>query len=299
MSSSEQRYVSLQDAADILGVHYMTAYRYMRHGRLLAQKESGIWKVAEVELQRFQAEQNESKESSSQTVKKNQSRSQAPWHDRLEACLLTGDGAGAWSVLEAAIDSGTEFEEAYLDVLSPAMAAIGERWHRGELDIYVEHRATTIATRLVARLGAKAARRGRARGIVLLGAPPGERHSLAIAILADVVRLGGFEVHDLGADLPTESFVSAARHYDDILAVGVSVTSAESCVFVSDLIVQLRDVMAVGTSVFLGGRAITSEAAARELGADEWAPDARSFVAALELAASSRNKARRTQEFIS
>ena len=57
--------------------------------------------------------------------------------------------------------------------------------------------------------------------------------------------------------------------------------------------------MAVGTSVFLGGRAITSEAAARELGADEWAPDARSFVAALELAASSRNKARRTQEFIS
>ena len=70
MSSSEQRYVSLQDAADILGVHYMTAYRYMRHGRLLAQKESGIWKVAEVELQRFQAEQNESKESSSQTVKK-------------------------------------------------------------------------------------------------------------------------------------------------------------------------------------------------------------------------------------
>ena len=299
MSSSEQRYVSLQDAADILGVHYMTAYRYMRHGRLLAQKESGIWKVAEVELQRFQAEQNESKESSSQTVKKNKGRREAPWRDRLEACLLTGDGSGAWSVLEAAIDSGTEFEEVYLDVLSPAMAAIGERWHRGELDIYVEHRATTIATRLVARLGAKAARRGRARGIVLLGAPPGERHSLAIAILADVVRLGGFEVHDLGADLPTESFVSAVRHYDDVLAVGVSVTSAESCVFASDLIVQLRDVMAVGTSVFLGGRAITSEAAALELGADEWAPDARSFVAALELVASSRNKARRTEGFTS
>ena len=299
MSSSEQRYVSLQDAADILGVHYMTAYRYMRHGRLIAQKESGVWKVAEVELQRFQAEQNESKESSSQTVKKNQSRRQAPWRDRLEACLLTGDGAGAWSVLEAAIDSGTEFEEVYLDVLSPAMASIGERWHRGELDIYVEHRATTIATRLVARLGAKAARRGRVRGIVLLGAPPGERHSLAIAILADVVRLGGFEVHDLGADLPTESFVSAVRHYDDVLAVGVSATSAESCVFVSDLIVQLRDVMAVGTCVFLGGGAITSEAAAHELGADEWAPDARSFVAALDLAASSRNKARRTQGSIS
>lgn len=93
--------------------------------------------------------------------------------------------------------------------------------------------------------------------------------------------------------------MSAVRHYDDVLAVGVSATSAESCVFVSDLIVQLRDVMAVGTCVFLGGGAITSEAAAHELGADEWAPDARSFVAALDLAASSRNKARRTQGSIS
>ncbi|MSO59461.1 MAG: helix-turn-helix domain-containing protein [Ilumatobacteraceae bacterium] len=290
MKSSSQRFVSLQDAADTLGVHYMTAYRYMRHGRLVAHKEGGIWKVAAEELQRFQDERSDSKEPPTHLVRKRQIGRAAPWCNRLEACLLVGDAAGAWSVLEAAIDSGREFEEVYLDVLSPAMVTIGERWHAGKLDVYLEHRATVIATRLVARLGAKSAHRGRSRGTVLLGALSGELHSLAISILADVVRLARFEVHDLGADLPSESFLSAVRHYDEILAVGISVNSVESRPIVSNLIKKLRDVINEDVWVFVGGRAIARQSDAHDLGADEWALDARSFVASLDLIVQTRNK---------
>jgi cellulose biosynthesis protein BcsQ len=38
---------------------------------------------------------------------------------------LAGDARGAWGVVEAALAAGAELEEIYLDVLAPAMAAIG------------------------------------------------------------------------------------------------------------------------------------------------------------------------------
>ena len=282
MDSPERRFVSLKEAADLLGVHYMTAYRYVRHGQLEAHKEGGIWVVAVDDLLLFQSKQNDSKKPLIQTSQMIQDVRSSIWRDRLEACLLAGDGSGSWSVLEAAIDSGAEFVDVYLDILAPAMAAIGERWHAGKLEIYVEHRATGIATRLVARLGAKSAHRGRTRGVVLLGAPSGEHHSLAISILADVVRLARFEVHDLGADLPNETFLSAVHHSNGILAIGISANADESRSAVRDLIVQLRNVIDQDVRVFVGGRAINSMAEAHQLGADEWALDARSFVVALD-----------------
>ena len=35
-AADDDEHVSLQEAADLLGVHYMTAYRYVRSGRLIA-----------------------------------------------------------------------------------------------------------------------------------------------------------------------------------------------------------------------------------------------------------------------
>jgi excisionase family DNA binding protein len=44
--------VGLGEAADILGVHYMTVYRYVRTGRLAAKRESARWSVAVDDLHR-------------------------------------------------------------------------------------------------------------------------------------------------------------------------------------------------------------------------------------------------------
>jgi len=43
--------VTLNDAAEQLGVHYMTAYRYVRTGRLEATKRKGQWWVEPAELE--------------------------------------------------------------------------------------------------------------------------------------------------------------------------------------------------------------------------------------------------------
>ena len=206
---------TLQEAADELGVHYMTAYRYVRLGQLGAEKVSGVWRVSDQALVDFR------EGSGAGPVARGQP---APWGERLEDRLVEGDGQGAWGVIESAMASGADVRSVYVDLLSPAMVSIGARWAAGELDISVEHQATVIATRAIGRLGARCVRRGRPRGDVILGAPAGESHGLATAILSDLMRLHGWNVTDLGANTPTSSFIHALQRSTELQGVGLSVT---------------------------------------------------------------------------
>jgi excisionase family DNA binding protein len=267
--------LTLQEAADELGVHYMTAYRYVRLGLLPAEKVGGTWRVGRTELDEFRAG------SVTAPMPEGGGRRRAPWAERIEARLIAGDARGAWGVIEAALTAGAELDEVYLDVLAPAMASIGAQWEAGELDIAVEHRATGIAMRLIGRLGPRFVRRGRTRGSVVIGAPAGERHSLATAMLADLVRSEGWEVSDLGADTPDESLVHAALNEDDLVAVGLSVSTASSLPAAQSALASLRralpDVLLV-----VGGGAVRDEAHAKALGADAYAGSGKAFAALLD-----------------
>ena len=268
--------LTLHEAAELLGVHYMTAYRYVRLGVLPAVKVGGSWQVTVADLNAFKNDVP-----AAAAPGETSTRRRAPWASRLEARLVAGDGRGSWGVVEAALAAGAELDEIYLDVISPAMRNIGARWESGELDIAVEHRASGIALRLIGRLGPRFARRGRTRGTVLLGTPLGERHSLPVAMLADLLRGAGWEVSDIGADLPVESFVRAAVDAHDLVAVGVSVTSVDNLPAAAEVLSALR--AAVGdVYVAVGGAAVVDEAHALSLGAQGWASSAQEFTAQLQ-----------------
>lgn len=260
--------LTLQEAADELGVHYMTAYRYVRLGQLEAYKVGGVWQVTDAALAAFRANREGEAPARLRAV---------PWSDRLETRLLAGDAAGAWGVLESALSGGSSVSDAYLEVLAPALRSIGDRWESGEIDVAIEHRASGIATRLIGRLGSRCVRRGRSRGSIVLGAPMGERHSLPASILSDLLRLEGWDVSDLGADTPAESFVLAARSIDDLAAVGISVTDPNSLPAAEAACAALRE-SDVSAPILLGGMAITDLEHARRLGADAYAADATSVV---------------------
>ncbi len=265
--------LTLHEVADILGVHYMTAYRYVRLGLLTAVKAGGLWRVSSADLDEFR-----SGGALSPKLEGGRSR-RAPWAERLEARLVAGDAAGAWGVVEAALAAGSGLEEVYLDVLAPAMASIGDRWASGELDVAIEHRASGIAMRLVGRLGPRFVRRGRTRGTVIFGAPVGERHALAVAIVSDLVRQQGWEVSDLGADVPAESFVHALLNIPDVVAVGISVTTEAGFESVPLAFAALRahPEQLSGVSLIVGGQAVTSKEIGLALGADLVALDVRGF----------------------
>ncbi len=276
--------LTLNEAAELLGVHYMTAYRYVRLGLLPAVKVGGTWQVTQADLEAYRAQAAGGSAAGGATPVAG-GRRRAPWAARLESRLVAGDTRGAWGVVEAALAAGTELDEVYLDVISPAMKSIGARWAAGELDISVEHRATGIAFRLIGRLGPRFARRGRTRGVVLLGSPEGERHSLPIALLADLLRGEGWEVSDMGADMPLDSFVRAAQQTMDLVAVGVSVTSVDCLDAASALLAALREQLTGDVYLAVGGLAVEGGDHAVALGADGWARSAHDFAEQLTVRA--------------
>jgi excisionase family DNA binding protein len=239
--------LTLHEAAAALGVHYMTAYRYLRTGRLQGTKVGGTWRVRRDDLDSLDAD-GSSNDADSDTG----STRRAPHAQRLERRLLKGDEAGAWTVVEAALAGGMRPAEVYQGVLAPAMRAIGEDWAAGKVSVDEEHLATAVAQRLVGRLGPRFARRGRKRGTVVLAAPPGDAHGLPTALTADLLRGEGFEVVDLGADVPAESLahaVTAARP----VAVGLCCTSPENESAIAEALESLVSV--TESPVFVGGLA--------------------------------------------
>ena len=263
------RSLTLQQAADRLGVHYMTAYRYVRTGRLPAFKVGVQWRVNEDDLAPVKSGRRGAG-----------SRSRRWTVDQVADRLVAGDEPGVWALVEAALASGAEPAGIHVDLLAPALRSIGDHWASGELSVADEHRASVVAQRIVSRLGPMFARRGRRRGTVVLGAPPGDLHSLPSAMVADELRAARFEVVDLGANTPAESFAGAARDAVRLVAVLVGASVPDKAI--ADVIGAVRGV-APGVPVLVGGAAVAGEEAAVALGADGWSGlDARHAVAVVE-----------------
>lgn len=269
--------LTLLEAADRLGVHYMTAYRYVRTGRLPALKRGSQWEVAQRDLDAFATHPTPTP-----------GRSRVDHTERLVGRLVVGDEAGAWSVLQHALAGGRDPSELYLEVLAPAMSRIGDRWEAGRLSVGDEHRAAAVMVRLVGRLGPLFTRPGRSRGTVVVGTPAGDQHGLPAILFGDLLRGRGLAVVQLGADAPAESFVEAAAATDRLVAVAVTVTLSGNETSVVDTVAAVHDA-GLGP-VVVGGRAVDEPDAALALGADHHGGDA---TAALDLIAELASRAQR------
>jgi excisionase family DNA binding protein len=264
-------HVSLREAAEILGVHYMTAYRHVRTGRLPAEQAGGQWRVRRSDLAAV---------GDGGTGTAPSPRTRARRRDeavsRLVRRLVAGDEPGAWALVEAALVGGAEPEEVHLELLAPAMKAVGDGWAAGAFTVDEEHAASAVCHRLVGRLGPRFARPGRSRGTVVLAAAPGDPHALPVALAADVVRAAGWSVVDLGASVPAESLARAATRADRLVAVAVSASADGHLDDLADAVAAVRAAVP-SASVLVGGSAVDAATAAR-LGADGWAADAADLV---------------------
>ncbi len=268
--------ITLGEAARRLGVHYMTAYRYVRTGTLPARQSGARWMVEEADVEALRAPNGHPRAARA-------ARGAGPTRGRrqLMSRLVAGDEAGAWATVQTLLSAGAGPADIYVDVLAPALQMIGDAWEDGSLQVAGEHRASATATRLVGRLGPMFARRGRPRGTVVVGIVATDRHALPAAMLADLVRSDGFQVLDLGADTPVESFVESALEASRLMAVMVGATMRDLSGGLADTVAALK-AADVGAPVLVGGAAVPDAGAAASVGADAWTgPDARSALATL------------------
>ena len=226
-------WVDLQTAADRLGVHYQTAYRWVRDGSLPAVKHGAVYDIDEAELVRFQ----ELREAPAPPPKQANVRS---WHhqvERLYALLVEGHELDARQLLDRLREGMIEPLVLCEELFTPTLRQIGEAWADGQISVAVEHRASAICERLVARLAVHP--RGRPRGVCLVTTPTGEQHGLPAAMAALVLRADRWQVHHLGTEVPTVDLVEMARSLSAALVV-LSTTEPDAAAGAQETADQIR-----------------------------------------------------------
>lgn len=193
--------------------------------------------------------------------------------DRLWEAVLDGDEYSAVGVVFEAVDAGITPEEALLEVVAPVQRKVGTEWATNRITVAQEHAATAINDRVIAALSQHPAAKNPAdAGRVTVACVDGEWHALPARLLAEVLRLRGWRVDFLGAQVPTPHLIAHLhQHAPDAVALSCSIPTRLPAAHAAITACQ-----SAGVSVLVGGAAFGPDGRyARLLGADAWAPDAR------------------------
>lgn len=199
MAGQTPELLTLQQAAEWLNVHYMTAYRWVRRGDLPAFKTGGRLRVRVADLERFLADRE------LDLALGDRPTSATDWerhHERLRGLLLSGEDGQARNDVQKVISDGATAGNVYVHLLTPVLHDIGILWADGAISVAEEHRASQICMKIVTQLSDLFRRRGPERGAAAVLTPPDEQHAIASAMVADFLRAAGYTVHHLGANVP-------------------------------------------------------------------------------------------------
>ncbi|MCV7054002.1 cobalamin B12-binding domain-containing protein [Mycolicibacterium gilvum] len=193
--------------------------------------------------------------------------------ERLWAAVMDGDEYAASTVVFEALDAGIAPEDVLLDVIAVVQRRVGTEWAANRITVAQEHAATAINDRVIAALAhhPKARRRPDA-GRVTVACVDGEWHALPARLLAEVLRLRGWQVDFLGAQVPTPHLIAHVHQHGPV-AVALSCSIPTRLPTAHAAITACQ---AAGVPVLAGGAAFGFDGRfARLLGADAWASDAR------------------------
>jgi 5-methyltetrahydrofolate--homocysteine methyltransferase len=198
--------------------------------------------------------------------------------DNLKALLLTGSQESVRSYVEDLLAKGLSTEEIAQSHLVPAVLNLGELFTRHEIFIPEMLLAARAVNAGLQVLKSTAKTEKNPEGIVVLGTVKGDLHDIGKNIVMMMLEGSGYKVLDLGVDVPAEKFIHTAReHHANIIGMSALLTST--------MTEMKRNIAAIdgeglrpAVRVVVGGAPVT-EAYARSIGADGFAPDAFQAVA--------------------
>jgi len=192
--------------------------------------------------------------------------------------LIAGDDTRVAEQVAEAIQSSMPAAEILDDALIAGMAVVGDRFRKHEMflpEVLLSARAMAAGVALLKPL--LIAEEVPSRGKVVLGSVQGDLHDIGKNLVGIMLEGAGFEVVDLGIDVPAEKFVDTAVS-EGASVIGVSsllTTTMTQMKGVVDLVDE-RD-LSGRVKVIVGGAPLSAEFA-QSIGAHGYAYDAASAV---------------------
>ena len=199
--------------------------------------------------------------------------------DKLYQAVLNGDAKAAAAVTRQAIDEGMDPLALVQGAMVPAMGEVGRRFEADEYfvpELLLSARAMKGSLELLRPL--LAGRDAASAGRVAIGTVQGDLHDIGKNLVAAMLEGGGFEVIDLGTDVPPQKFVDAIQQKGaQIVALSALLT-----VTMASMTKTIEALTAAGVrdrvKVIVGGAPVTQQYA-DAIGADGYSENASSAVA--------------------
>ena len=192
----------------------------------------------------------------------------------LEDAVRQGLKKAAARAAQEALTSTTP-ESLINTVLIPALDAVGNDFESGKIflpQLLQSAGAAQSAFEVVKTALASAGTAGPSRGKIVIATVKGDIHDIGKNIVKVILENYGFQVIDLGRDVPIETVVDAARAHH-VKLVGLSALMTTTLPAMRDTISALRDAK-LDCKVMVGG-AVLTPTYARQIGADFYAKDAK------------------------
>ena len=190
--------------------------------------------------------------------------------------LQRGKAKVVKELVQQAIDSGIPAQQILEEGLLSGMNVVGEKFKANEVfvpEVLVAARAMNMGAQLLKPLMADAG--VEAAGKVCIGTVKGDLHDIGKNLVRMMMEGKGLEVIDIGVDVPTESFLDAAREHNAklICCSALLTTTMGEMKNVVDAVKASE--MNGKVKIMIGGAPIT-QTFCEQIGADCYTPDAAS-----------------------
>jgi corrinoid protein of di/trimethylamine methyltransferase len=181
---------------------------------------------------------------------------------------------GMHKAAQEAMDAGVEPQKAILEGMAPAMAVVGGKFETGEYFLSelvvageIMKEGMEIITPHIKTDSSKRAER------VVIATVEGDYHEIGKNLVATLLKAQGFEVVDLGTDVPANRIIEAIKEHDAVI-VGLSALLTFTMARMGEVIKDLEEGdLRNKVKVIIGGAPVTPQFA-QKIGADHSALNA-------------------------
>ncbi|MEM3464812.1 MAG: corrinoid protein [Candidatus Bathyarchaeia archaeon] len=196
--------------------------------------------------------------------------------ERLRLSVLNYNADEAVSAAKEAVKLGIDLLRAIEEGLAKGIREVGEKFANGEAflpELVMAAETMKKALEVLEPELRRAKKERKALGKVLLGTVAGDIHSIGKTIVGSMLTANGFEVYDIGEDVPAEKFVEKVKELKpDVVGLSALLTTTlpEQRTVIEAL---KREGLRDKVKVIIGG-APASREWAEEIGADGYGADA-------------------------
>lgn len=200
--------------------------------------------------------------------------------EELSKLVIDGDTDAIKSAVKNAVNDGADPLEIVDKGLAKGIRTVGEKYGKGEIfltELLMGAEAMKAGMEIINPEIQKQKKELKKVGTVIIGTVSGDIHDLGKNIVTALFSAHGFDVTDLGVDVPNEKFIDKLKELKpDILGLSALMTS--TITKQRDIINTLKEIgLRDKVKVMVGGAAV-NEDFVREIGADGYAENANDAV---------------------